>query len=321
MHEINSRRLTHLIALAEEGSFARAAERVHLSQPALSRSIQALEDELGMKLFDRAARGVAMTAAGRLLVERARRVLFETRCLFRDVDLLKSHELGEVRIGLGPYPAVVLLPDLLVEFSRRFPKIKVSIELGEGDALIGKLRAEQIDFLVTDRRVPPVTPDVTLQRLPRHDGAWFARPGHPLLARGAVPLAALRDFPLVSVTLPAFMKDALHRLLKYRAHEQIPLQVECNDVAVLKDVVAQTDAVLFATGSSVRRDLEMRRLARIPLTNPPKLSLEFALVYLAERTPSPAASSALALTEQIMAEANRAAQHLLHADAPIQDLP
>jgi molybdenum-dependent DNA-binding transcriptional regulator ModE len=126
MHEINSRRLTHLIALAEEGSFARAAERVHLSQPALSRSIQALEDELGMKLFDRAARGVAMTAAGRLLVERARRVLFETRCLFRDVELLKAHELGEVHIGLGPYAAVVLLPDLLVEFSRRFPKIKVS---------------------------------------------------------------------------------------------------------------------------------------------------------------------------------------------------
>ncbi|MDI7065621.1 LysR family transcriptional regulator, partial [Klebsiella pneumoniae] len=111
MHEVNSRRLGHLIALAEEGSFARAAERVHLSQPALSRSIQALEEEVGMKLFDRAARGVAMTAAGRLLVERARRVLFETRCLFRDVELLKAHELGEVRIGLGPYAAVVLLPD------------------------------------------------------------------------------------------------------------------------------------------------------------------------------------------------------------------
>lgn len=174
MHEVNSRRLGHLIALAEEGSFARAAERVHLSQPALSRSIQALEEEVGMKLFDRAARGVAMTAAGRLLVERARRVLFETRCLFRDVELLKAHELGEVRIGLGPYAAVVLLPDLLVEFARRFPKIKVSIELGEGDGLLAKLRGEQIDFLVTDRRVPPVTPDVTLQRLPRHEGGWFA---------------------------------------------------------------------------------------------------------------------------------------------------
>ena len=162
MHEINSRRLSHVVALAEEGSFARAASRVHLSQPALSRSIQALEDELGMKLFDRAARGVALTAAGRLLVERARRVLFETRCMFRDVELLKAHELGEVKIGLGPYAAVVLLPDLLVEFSRRFPKIKVLIELREGDELMQKLREERVDFVVTDRRVPPVAPDLAL---------------------------------------------------------------------------------------------------------------------------------------------------------------
>lgn len=311
MHEINSRRLTHLIALAEEGSFARAAERVHLSQPALSRSIQALEEELDMKLFDRAVRGVAMTAAGRLLVERARRVLFETRCLFRDVELLKTHELGEVRIGLGPYAAVVLLPDLLVQFSQRFPKIKVSIELGEGDALLDQLRAEKIDFLVTDRRVLPVTPDVALRRLPRQEGSWFVRPGHPLLLRGPVPLAELREFPLVSVTLPAFMKDAVHRLLKYRAHEQIPVQVECNDVAVLKEVVAHTDAVLFATGPSVRRELEAQRLVPVALTHPPRLSLEFALVYLAERTPSPAASAALALAEQIMTDATHAAQELL----------
>jgi DNA-binding transcriptional LysR family regulator len=306
MHELNSRRLTHLIALAEEGSFARAAGRVHLSQPALSRSIQALEDELGMTLFDRAARGVAITAAGRMLVERARRVLFETRCLFRDVELLKTHELGEVRIGLGPYAAAVLLPDLLVEFSQRFPKIKVSIELGEGDALLARLRAEQIDFLVTDRRVPPVTPDITLHRLPVHEGGWFVRAGHPLLTRGAASYAALRDYPLVSVSLPAFMKDALHRLFKYRAHEQIPLQMECNDVAVLKDVVAQTDAILFATVSAVRRDLETARLARVPVMHPRKLGLEFALVVLAERTPSPAAHAALALAGQVMTQAGKA---------------
>lgn len=303
MHELNSRRLTHLIALAEEGSFARAAARVHLSQPALSRSIQVFEDEIGMKLFDRAARGVSMTAAGRMLVERARRVLFETSCLLRDVELMKTHELGEVRIGLGPYAAAVLLPDLPVEFSRRFPKIRMSIELDEGAALLARLHAEEIDFLVTDRRVPPVTPDVTLRRLPAHEGGWFVRPGHPLLTRGAVPHAALRDYPLVSVSLPAFMKDALHRLLNYRAHEQIPLQLECNDVAVLKDVVAQTDAILFATASAVRRDLAAARLVQVPVTHPRKLGLEFALVTLAERTPSPATHAALALAEQVMSQA------------------
>lgn len=136
--------------------------------------------------------------------------------MFRDVELLKAHELGEVKIGLGPYAAVVLLPDLLVEFSRRFPKIKVLIELSEGDELMQKLRTERVDFVVTDRRVPPVAPDLALHRLPRHEGGWFARPDHPLLASGPVPLSALREFPLVSVSLPGFMKDALHRLLKYQ---------------------------------------------------------------------------------------------------------
>ncbi|NYH22367.1 LysR family transcriptional regulator [Paraburkholderia bryophila] len=91
------RRLNHVVALAEEGSFARAAERVHLSQPALSRSIQAIEDELGLRLFDRAARGVAVTQAGKTIVERARRVLFEANCLVRDAELLKTHEIGEVQ--------------------------------------------------------------------------------------------------------------------------------------------------------------------------------------------------------------------------------
>jgi hypothetical protein len=109
----------------------------------------------------------------------------------------------------------------------------------------------------------------------------------------------------MSVSLPALMKDAVHCLLKYRPHEKIPVQVERNDVTVLKEVVAQTDAVLFATGSSVRRDLEARRLAAVTFIKPPRLSLEFALVSLAERTPSPAASSALAIAGQIMTDCRR----------------
>ncbi|WP_322057719.1 LysR family transcriptional regulator [Paraburkholderia sp. J63] len=305
MHDINSRRLAHLVALAEEGSFARAAAKAHLSQSAFSRSIQALEDELDIKLFDRAARGVVMTTAGNLLVARARRVLFETRCLYRDVELLKAHEFGEVRVGLGPYVAVVLLPALIVQFSRRFPKVKIAVEVGEADTLLGKLRAEQLDLLVADRRLQPVAPDVTLQTLERHEGAWYARAGHPLLAREAVPIAALREFPLVSVPMPSFVKDALYRLLRMRSHEPISLQAECNDIAVLKAVVAGSDAVFFATASSVRADVESGRLARLPLANPPRLTLDFALIHLGERTPSPAAVSAMELAGQLMNAAAR----------------
>ncbi|WP_375508033.1 LysR family transcriptional regulator [uncultured Caballeronia sp.] len=308
MHEINSRRLAHLVALAEEGSFARAAERVHLSQPALSRSIQALEDEFDIKLFDRAARGVATTAAGKLLVERARRVLFEARCLFRDVELIRSDALGEVRIGLGAHAADILFPDMLVEFARKYPSIKISLEIAEAGKLMERLRAERADFVVVDRRETAIAPDVTMHRLTGHDGGWFVRQGHPLLARAPVPLAALREYPLVSVSLSAFMEDAVRRLLKFRAHEEIPLHLECNDVAVLKSVVARTDAVMFCTASSVQREVLHERLVRVSIVHPRKLGLQFALVCLADRTQSAAAEGALGLAAQIMNEATRAAR-------------
>jgi DNA-binding transcriptional LysR family regulator len=171
------------------------------------------------------------------------------------------------------------------------------------------LRSERADFVVVDRRETAIAPDVTMHRLTGHDGGWFVRPGHPLLARAPVPLAALREFPLVSVPLSAFMEDALRRLLKFRAHETIPIQLECSDVAVLKDVVAQTDAVMFCTSSSVRRDPETRRLERVSIIHPRKLGLQFALVCLADRTQSAAADAALTLAGQIMNDAGRAARN------------
>jgi len=308
MHEINSRRLADLVALAEEGSFARAAERVHLSQPALSRSIQALEDEFDIKLFDRAACGVATTAAGRMLVERARRVLFEARCLFRDVELIRTDALGEMRIGMGPYAAATLFPDLLVECARQFPATKVSVQIAESSVLMQTLRSEGVDFVVIDRRETQAAPDITTHRLLSHDGGWFVRPGHPLLARAPVPLAAVREFPLVSVPLSGFMEDALRRLLKFRAHEAVPVQLECNDVAVLKDVVARSDAVMFSTASLLQRDPDGQRLVRVSIVHPRKLGLQFALVCLADRTQSAAVDVALALAGQIMNDASRAAQ-------------
>lgn len=304
MHEISVRRLHHIVALAEEGSFARAAERVHLSQPALSRSVQAIEEELGLRLFDRATRGVAVTQAGKMIIERARRVLFEASCLVRDVELLKTHEAGEVRIGLGPYPAALLLPDLLTQFATSYPNVQMKAELNHAHVMIDMLLKEKLDFLVLDRRVLPDDTSLWIRRLPRHNGSWFARPDHPLMQRGPVASSALRDYPLVSVPLPEYMRNAMRRLLKIRSHEPIPIQLECNDVRVLKGYVAASDALLFATASVTRRELEAKALAVVPLTDAPRTGLEFALVSLAERTLSPAGEVALALTERMLNEEN-----------------
>jgi DNA-binding transcriptional LysR family regulator len=307
MHEMSVRRLSHVVALAEERSFARAAERVHLSQPALSRSIQAIEEELGLRLFDRAARGVAITHAGKMVVERARRVLFEAKRLARDVELLKSHEAGEVRMALGPYPTMVLMPDLLVEFARRHPAVEMKVEVNQGVQMVDMLLAEQVDFLVMDRRVLPDNPALAVKRMKRNEGGWFARAGHPLARGGPVPANALRDYPLASVPLPPFMRAAMHRLMKIRSHEKIGVQLECNDLQVLKSFVEQTDALFFATSVTVRRELAAGTLERIDVHDAPQMSLDVAVVVLAERTLSPAGEVALALAEELLANAHDAA--------------
>ena len=96
---MNLRRLNHVVALADTLHFARAAEAAHLSQPAFSRSIQAIEADLGIRLFDRDIGDVRATSAGEFVIERARKLLFEARCLQRDVDLYRDGELWLVVQG------------------------------------------------------------------------------------------------------------------------------------------------------------------------------------------------------------------------------
>src|SRR3954463_12987035 len=102
---VDLKRLGHLVALADECHFARAAARVHLSQPAFSRSIQLLEDQVGMRLFDRETGNVQATPAGLFLADRARKLLFDARNLQRDTELYRDASLGDTAFGAGPFPA------------------------------------------------------------------------------------------------------------------------------------------------------------------------------------------------------------------------
>jgi DNA-binding transcriptional LysR family regulator len=110
------RRLEHLLALAAERHFGRAAEQVHLSQPAFSRSIQAIEAELNLRLFDRETGEVRPTPAGEFVIGRARQLLFDARNLARDVELFRDSRLGDTSFGAGPIMAATLLPEVLGSF-------------------------------------------------------------------------------------------------------------------------------------------------------------------------------------------------------------
>ena len=137
---MNLRHLEHWLALADTGSFSRAAEKLHITQSALSRSIQALEEDLGGLLVDRVGKKNELTPLGRSVLERARRIVHEAQELKEGAALLKQGGLGTLRVGLGSGPGAMLMTPWLVFMARHHPTVQVTVSRGSTELQLTQLR-------------------------------------------------------------------------------------------------------------------------------------------------------------------------------------
>lgn len=297
------RRLAHLVALADERHFARAAELVHLSQPAFSRSIQALERDMGQRLFDRGTGEVRPTPAGVFFIERARRLLFDARCLQRDAELYAQSNFGDMAFGAGPFPAATLLDRVLPALRSQLPNLRVRVETGNWAQLLDHLRAERIEFLVADVRSLPLDATLDIQPLGRQQAAFYVRAGHPLASRNCT-LGQMWACGVASTKLPAAVKAALAALLQLPPGQEAGLSLECDDVPRLKAAALQTDTVLGATRAAVQDELAAGQLVALRVTDLPPLHAEIGVVSLRNRSPSPMARTAIQLFADAAAAVN-----------------
>jgi LysR family cyn operon transcriptional activator len=190
---MNLRHLRAFAAIVDAGGFARAAQRLHLSQPALSRQIHALEAALGVPLFDRVGRRSQLTAQGEDLLRRSRRLLAEADSLGERARSLKSGESGILRFGATPQVIENLLAKFLVRYRRRHPGVEVHLVEDGGARLHERLERGEVHLAIAPaggRRVE--------RRLlfPMHVVAAMP-PGHSLSGRRAVEIGELRDEPLL----------------------------------------------------------------------------------------------------------------------------
>ncbi len=304
---VDLRRIGHLVALADELHFARAAQRVHLSQPAFSRSIQTLERELGQRLFDRDTGDVRPTPAGVFLIEKARRLLFDARCLQRDAELYVQGDLGDASFGAGPFPAATLLPTVLPELRRRHPHLRLRVEVSAWAHLLEHLRAERIEFFVAEVRSLPPDDTLEIHAIGRQNGGFFVRAGHPLAGQPCT-LSQAWSYGVAVTQLPAVLKTALGNLLGMPPGQEPAFSLACDDLLQLRTVALETDTVIGATHAAMQADVRAGRLMPLVLKGLPPLYSEMGVVSLRNRSPSPAARLAAQLIGEVAAR--------VHAEPP-----
>ena len=293
------RQLRHFVALAEHGHFARAAEAVHLSQPALSRSIQALESSLDCRLLDRHSRGISLTTHGQLVLEHAQRLLAGSRALKNAVSQLGNLQAGELHLGAGPYPAARLVPKAMGRMAQRFPRVRINLQIGNWLELRSSLLDDALELFVADSRELLDDPLLSIEPLQPHGGVLFCRPEHPLLQQPRLRMRDLLDYPIAGTQLPVAVEQKLHAL---SGREQ-PLSIQCDNFMVLKALVADSDVLSMAPWDVVTDDIQSGRLASLELeVGGLTEHSAYALISRAGHSLSPAAQ---AMREEIQAEDRR----------------
>ncbi len=190
------RHLRYFVAVAETLNFGRAARRLAISQPPLSRQIQALEEELGTPLFARTRRSVTLTPAGAALLPEARRLLREAEALKEGARRLASGEAGTVALGFISVAAYNVLPALVPQFRKRHPGVKLALQEGLTDVLLAALAQGEIDAGMV---LPPVNDPRFAYRPLVRDRLLVALPARARdrFARGPLPLASLAGEPFI----------------------------------------------------------------------------------------------------------------------------
>ncbi len=274
--------LRHLISLAQSGSFTRSAEELFITQPALSRSIKALEDELGQPLFDRVGRRSVLTPFGTEALRRARQLVFDADELAASGRHMREGRAGAVRIGLGSGPGAMLMTPLLKTMAKSHPTVQIEIARGHTDVLVRALRERELDALVVDARSLSPAPDLRVASGVEMRGAFMVRQGHPLTRwKGALRFDALRQYPIASTPLSDEVARTLVERYGPAAHPSACVTLRCEEIPSLVEVVRHSDAVLVAIRAAAPD------LAELTLRPAMNATARFGVVTLARRAEPP----------------------------------
>lgn len=302
------RQLATFHAVARLGSVSKAAEEMHLTQPAVSIQLGILEDSAGTPLLRRTGRGIKLTEAGELLAGYAERILG----LWREAGEAMATQAGEVagllRVG-AVTTAEYLLPPLLLEFVRAHPKVKVKLSVGNRAEIVHQLAAQEVDLAIMGR--PPAELKTVSAAFAKHPMAFIAAPTHPLMAVQGLTLDGLRDAHLLVRERGSGTRHTVEQLFK-DADVAPSIGAEMSSNEAIKQMCAAGFGVAFLSLHACVLELENALLQLLPLPDNP-IERDWYVMHLAAR-PLPLAAAAFErfLCEQGEASIQRRLKHVPH---------
>ena len=246
------RDLEYFVVVAEQGNLGRAAERLGLSQPALSKSLRRLEDALEARLFRRTASGMELTAEGSLLMSRARELRHSLRNVAREVSDVSRGHAGHIKIGVGPNADDEFLRAAITELLSTEPRITMEVIVSDQDELIPALHSGEIDVFVN--LVHPKPPaGLAYIHLREDECVVCCSRNHRLAGRTHVPLSELSKerWALGEPGLP-FMQ-ILHGVFRDNGLEPPRAAFQTRTFSLRLEVAAKSDLLLFISRALARR--------------------------------------------------------------------
>lgn len=291
---LDLRLLHQAITLARFRNYARAAQALHLTQPALSRSIAGFESRLGERLFNRTQRGVEPTAFGALLLARGQALLDEAGALEREFALMRGLGAGELRVGAGAYPAQMSVGRAVGRLVGEHPGLRVEVLTDDVRVLVDALFAGKIELAVIELSIVAGEPRLAAEPLPAHPASFYCRAGHPLTSEAAPTIERILEFPYAGTRMPprvahAFLAVAKSGAIDRDTGDYVP-PVRVDSVAMVKDVVMASDAVAAATLSFIANDIAHGRLVALS-ARAPWMQTGYGFVHLRGAVLSPAAQA------------------------------
>jgi DNA-binding transcriptional LysR family regulator len=292
MINFNQLRAFHEAAKAQ--NFSLAARNLHVSQPAVTAHIRALEESLGVKLFRKRGRRVALTDTGALLFRYSKEVFELEQQMERTVQEVRTLERGLLQVGTTKTYAQRLMPPLMTRFHAAYPKVRMVLDEGSSAEMCRSLLDLRNELAVI-ARVEGVK-GVRYAPFRTEKVVLFASTGHPLARKKAIRFRELADHMVIMREEGSGIQSIVRSA--YERRGLIPnVLVETGNVAFIKDMVERGEAVSFLVGSTITEEVVRGSLKIIPILDQ-ELELQVAIAYLEDGNLSPAATAFLLLLQE-----------------------